>query len=454
MLEGDWPVRAADTVERVVDTVRSKTTGPAIVASRAVVYGSSGRCWGSSRCAAHRRPSSGYSTSACPAASGCPTDPGRAVLGLVGALLWRKRRQRHLVSSGKRCRERSDGRLDVHDVVIIGSGPAGLTAAIYTARANLAPARARGRAVVDPRPARRPADAHHRGRELPRLPRGDHGPGADEPHPGAGRPLRRRDPDREGRPGSTSPSRPFGIWVGDPDAAEPTYRAQAVIVSTGAQSLMLGLPGEQRADRPRRVDLRHLRRLLLPRPGHRRRRRRRLGPRGGDLPHQVRPTRSRSSTAATSCGPRRSCRTGPSPTPRSASSGTSVVEGIERRRQRRGRSLLRDVDTGERSTTLAGHRPLRRHRPPTQHRPVQGPARHGGHGYLVTEPGSHPHQRRRACSPAATSRTTPTARPSPPPAPAAWPPSTPSVGSRPRSTATGSDAGLTEHQQPAGNGRR
>ena len=42
VLEGDWPVRAADTVERVVDTVRSKTTGPAIVASRAVVYGAVG----------------------------------------------------------------------------------------------------------------------------------------------------------------------------------------------------------------------------------------------------------------------------------------------------------------------------------------------------------------------------------------------------------------------------
>ena len=33
-------------------------------------------------------------------------------------------------------------------------------------------------------------------------------------------------------------SRPFGIWVGDPDTAEPTHRAEAVIVSTGAQSLM------------------------------------------------------------------------------------------------------------------------------------------------------------------------------------------------------------------------
>ena len=37
---------------------------------------------------------------------------------------------------------------------------------------------------------------------------------------------------------------PFGVWVGDPDAAEPSYRSKAIIVSTGARSLMLGVPGE------------------------------------------------------------------------------------------------------------------------------------------------------------------------------------------------------------------
>src|SRR5439155_686655 len=40
--------------------------------------------------------------------------------------------------------------------------------------------------------------------------------------------------------------RPFRVWVGDPTASEPTYRAHAIIVSTGAQSLMLGLEAEER----------------------------------------------------------------------------------------------------------------------------------------------------------------------------------------------------------------
>ncbi|MDH3681696.1 MAG: FAD-dependent oxidoreductase, partial [Acidimicrobiia bacterium] len=38
--------------------------------------------------------------------------------------------------------------------------------------------------------------------------------------------------------------RPFKVWVGDPDAAEPTHVTKALIVATGAKSVMLGLPNE------------------------------------------------------------------------------------------------------------------------------------------------------------------------------------------------------------------
>ena len=36
---GEWPTQAADRIESVIGNVRRKTTGPAMVASRAVVYG-------------------------------------------------------------------------------------------------------------------------------------------------------------------------------------------------------------------------------------------------------------------------------------------------------------------------------------------------------------------------------------------------------------------------------
>ncbi len=38
----DWPVQAADTIERVVGSVRDKTTGPAISVARWLVYGTFG----------------------------------------------------------------------------------------------------------------------------------------------------------------------------------------------------------------------------------------------------------------------------------------------------------------------------------------------------------------------------------------------------------------------------
>ena len=36
---GDWPAQAADTIVRVVGTVRDKTTGPALTVARGLVYG-------------------------------------------------------------------------------------------------------------------------------------------------------------------------------------------------------------------------------------------------------------------------------------------------------------------------------------------------------------------------------------------------------------------------------
>jgi thioredoxin reductase (NADPH) len=41
-------------------------------------------------------------------------------------------------------------------------------------------------------------------------------------------------------------SQPFSLWIGDPDAVEPTVFADALIIATGARSLMLGCPNEAR----------------------------------------------------------------------------------------------------------------------------------------------------------------------------------------------------------------
>ena len=132
-----------------------------------------------------------------------------------------------------------------HEVVIIGSGPAGLTAAIYTARANLAPL------VIEGEPS---STSDQPGGQLmlttdvenyPGFPDGVMGPQlmADM----------RSQATRFGADLVTLKvskvdlsASPFAIWTGDPAAALPTYTADSVIVSTGARSVMLGLEAEQR----------------------------------------------------------------------------------------------------------------------------------------------------------------------------------------------------------------
>ena len=134
---------------------------------------------------------------------------------------------------------------DVHDVIIIGSGPAGLTAAVYTARANLAPL------VIEGEPS---STSDQPGGQLMLTTDVENFPGFPEGIMGPELMMRMREQAlRFGADIRTDKvtrvdlsHRPFGVWVGDPDAAEPTYRGQTIIVSTGAQSLMLGLPEEQR----------------------------------------------------------------------------------------------------------------------------------------------------------------------------------------------------------------
>ena len=82
---------------------------------------------------------------------------------------------------------------DVYDVVIVGAGPAGLTAGIYASRGRLKTA------VPRAQHGRRPDRAHRPGRELPRLPRGHLGLRPLAEDEGAGREVRRRDARDRGR---------------------------------------------------------------------------------------------------------------------------------------------------------------------------------------------------------------------------------------------------------------
>jgi thioredoxin reductase (NADPH) len=133
----------------------------------------------------------------------------------------------------------------VRKVVIIGSGPAGLTAAVYSARANLAPL------LIEGEPS---STSDQPGGQLMLTTDVENYPGFPEGIMGPELMTRFREQAvRFGTDIVTEKAtrvdlsaRPFQIWTGDPDAAEATYLAESVIVSTGAQSLMLGLEGEQR----------------------------------------------------------------------------------------------------------------------------------------------------------------------------------------------------------------
>ena len=121
-----------------------------------------------------------------------------------------------------------------HSIVIVGGGPAGYTAALYAARANLQPVVIEGYASGGQLMLTTDVE------NFPGFPEGIQGPELMGQFRGQaerfGATLATADVSRV-----DLSSRPFGIWVDDDE-----YRAEAVIIATGASARWLGLPGEER----------------------------------------------------------------------------------------------------------------------------------------------------------------------------------------------------------------
>jgi len=118
-------------------------------------------------------------------------------------------------------------------LVIIGSGPAGLTAALYAARANLEPLVIAGNVPLGQLMITSDVENY------PGFPQGIQGPELMQ--------LFREQAERFGSTLIDKDAtkvdfseRPFRIWIGDDE-----YRADTVIVATGASALWLGLPSEE-----------------------------------------------------------------------------------------------------------------------------------------------------------------------------------------------------------------
>ncbi|HTU39864.1 MAG TPA: thioredoxin-disulfide reductase [Acidimicrobiales bacterium] len=130
-------------------------------------------------------------------------------------------------------------------VVIVGSGPAGLTAALYTGRAMLNPL------VIEGEPS---STSDQPGGQLMLTTDVENYPGFVDGIMGPELMgiMRAQAVRFDAELRTAKVSRvdltpwPFHVWVGDPDAAEPTVLADTLIVATGARSLMLGVPNEDR----------------------------------------------------------------------------------------------------------------------------------------------------------------------------------------------------------------
>ena len=122
----------------------------------------------------------------------------------------------------------------VENVIIIGSGPAGLTSAIYTSRANLTPLMIEG---------------DEAGGQLMTTTEVENFPGFDQGVTGPDLiTVMRKQAERFGTRFIARnvtkvdfSERPFKVWVG-----ETLYLAKSIIISTGARAKYLGLPSEKK----------------------------------------------------------------------------------------------------------------------------------------------------------------------------------------------------------------
>ena len=129
--------------------------------------------------------------------------------------------------------------MTTRNVIIVGSGPAGLTAAIYASRANLKPLLMEGEPTG---PGDQPGGQLMNTTEIENFPgvTGVQGPELmvkmrEQAVTFGTEILSKRVTKLD------LSSRPFGVWAGDEE-----YRAHTLIISTGAKPLMLGLEDEWR----------------------------------------------------------------------------------------------------------------------------------------------------------------------------------------------------------------
>ena len=276
-------------------------------------------------------------------------------------------------------------------VVVIGSGPAGLTAALYSARAQLEPL------VIEGEPS---STSDQPGGQLMLTTDVENYPGFVDGVMGPelmgmmrAQALRFEAELRTAKVSRVNlASWPFEVWIGDPEADEPTVLADTLIIATGARSLMLGCPNEDRllgygVSTCATCDGFFFREQHIAVAG------------GGDSALEEALFLTRFASKVTVVHRRDELRASKIMQERAFKNpkiefrwnsvitgvlGDTKVSGVE----------LRDTVTGE-DVRARRDRPLRGHRARAQQLPVQGPARAGGQRLRPHLRRHHPHQRGR-----------------------------------------------------------